>query len=94
LEKAVNDFAKNVDNIWNKNAKLTNIMKYSKSWWDNNWSKDLEKYRFLKSLEDWKLLRSMLPGDSMDMGKGYDDMIGCAIVVLVSVSCSRYHNLT
>ena len=24
------------------------------------------------------LLRSMPPGDSMDMGKGYDDMISCA----------------
>ena len=24
------------------------------------------------------LLQSMLPGNSMDMGKGYDDMIGCA----------------
>jgi len=32
LEKAINDFAKNVDNAWNKNAKLTNITKHSKSW--------------------------------------------------------------
>ena len=24
------------------------------------------------------MLRSMPPGDSMDMGQGYDDMIGCA----------------
>jgi len=24
-----------------------------------------------------ELLRLMPPGDSMDMGKGYDDMIGC-----------------
>ena len=32
-------------------------------------------------------------GDSMDMGKGYDDMIGCAIDVSVSTSCSRCYNL-
>ena len=29
-------------------------MKYSKSWWDNNCSRDLEKYRSSKSLENWK----------------------------------------
>jgi len=54
LKKAVNDFTKNIDDAWNKNAKLTNITKYSKSWWDNNCSRNLEKYRSLKSLEDWK----------------------------------------
>ena len=32
LEKAVNNFAKNVDNVWSKNMKLTNITKHSKSW--------------------------------------------------------------
>jgi len=54
LEKAVSDFVKNVDNAWNKNTKLTNIMKHSKSWWDYNCSRDLKKYRSSKSLEDWK----------------------------------------
>jgi len=54
LEKAVNDFTKNVDDVWNKNAKLINITKHSKSWWYNNCSRDLEKYRSLKSLENWK----------------------------------------
>ena len=32
------------------------------------------------------LLRSMSPGDSMDMGKGYDNMIGCA-------TCNLSHHL-
>jgi len=41
-----------------------------------------------------QMLRSILPGDSMDKGKGYDDMISCAVVVSVSASCSRCHNLT
>ena len=54
LEKAVNDFAKNVDNAWNKNAKLINITKHSKSWWNDNYSRDLKKYRSSKRLEDWK----------------------------------------
>ena len=41
-----------------------------------------------------KLLQLIPPGDSMDMGRGYDDMIGCAVVVSVSASYSRCHNLT
>ena len=28
----------------------------------------------------------------MEKGKGYDDIIGCAVVVLVSASYSRYYN--
>jgi len=35
----------------------------------------------------------MPPGNSMDMGKGYDDIIGCAVEVSVNVSCSRCYNL-
>jgi len=35
----------------------------------------------------------MPPGYSMEKGKEYDDMIGCAIVVSVSASCSRCYNL-
>jgi len=54
LENVVNDFAKNMDNVWNKNVKLTNIMRHSKSWWDDNCSSKLKKYRLSKSLEDWK----------------------------------------
>jgi len=41
-----------------------------------------------------KLLQSISPGDSIDMGRGYDDMIGYAVVVSVSALYSRYHNLT
>ena len=35
----------------------------------------------------------MPPGDSMDKGKGYVDMIGCTVVVSVSASCSRCYML-
>ena len=42
---------------------------------------------------NWKLLQSMPPGESMDIGKGYDDMISCAVDISVSASYSRYHNL-
>jgi len=52
LEKAVNNLAKDIDNAWTKNSKLTNITKHSKSWWNNNCNRNLKRYRSLKSLED------------------------------------------
>ena len=40
---------------------------------------DVDLRRSFYSKQDLKdLLRSMPLGNSMDMGKGYDDMIGCA----------------
>ena len=39
------------------------------------------------------LLRSMSPGCSKEKGKGYDNMIGYAVVVSISTSCSRCYNL-
>ena len=54
LEKTIDNFAKDVDNVWNKNGKFVNITKYSKSWWNDNCSRDLNRYRLLKRLEDWK----------------------------------------
>ena len=54
LDRAVNKFTNIVENTWLKNSKIINIIKHSKSWWNNNCSRDLEIYRILKSLEDWK----------------------------------------
>ena len=54
LENIVNELTIKVEDAWNCNAKLTNITRNSKSWWDNNCSRELEKYRTSKSLEDWK----------------------------------------
>jgi len=54
LEKVVTDFANIVESVWMKNLKIVNITKYSKSWWNDNCNKDLEKYRSLKNIEDWK----------------------------------------
>ena len=34
----------------------------------------------------------MPPGYNMEKGKGYDNMIGCTVVVSVSTSCSRCYN--
>jgi len=39
------------------------------------------------------LLQSMPLGCNMEKGKEYNNMIGYAVVVSVSASCSRYYNL-
>jgi len=60
LENVTNNFANSIDNAWMKNSKIINIMKHLKSLWNNNCSRDLEKYRNLKSLEDWKIFCRMV----------------------------------
>jgi len=54
LERVVNDFANIVDNAWTKNSKIVNITRHVKSWWNDNYNKDLAKYRSSKNIEDWK----------------------------------------
>ena len=54
LERVVIEFTKVVKYAWEKNSKFVNITKHSKSWWDTSCSRDLERYRLTRSLEDWK----------------------------------------
>ena len=62
LENIVNELTIKMEDAWNCNAKLTNITRSSKSWWDNNCSRELEKYRTLKSLEHWKSFHRTVKG--------------------------------
>ena len=52
LERVVNKFTKAVEYAWEKNLKIINITKHSKSWWDTNCSRNLERDRLTKSLDD------------------------------------------
>ena len=54
LNRVVNKFTSTVNNTWEKNSKIINIMKHSKSLWNKDYKRDLENYRLLKSLGDWK----------------------------------------
>ena len=52
LENIVNLFACIFEKTWNKNSKIVNILRYSKSWWNTSCSRDLEKYRLTRSVAD------------------------------------------
>ena len=54
LEKTINSFAKAIESTWEKNSKIINISRHSKSWQNINCSRDLEKYRSTRSLVDQK----------------------------------------
>jgi len=52
LKKIIGNFTDIVAESWKKYAKNINITKHSKSWWNKNCSRALEKYRNTKNLED------------------------------------------
>ena len=54
LKNVINLFAKAIEKTWEKNSKIVNITRHLKSWWNLNCSRDLEKYRSTRRLEDWK----------------------------------------
>ena len=56
LKNIILTFAQSIERIWEKNSKIINITKHSKSWWDENYSRDLNKYRYrsFKHIKDWK----------------------------------------
>ena len=60
LDSVINEFASSLESIWAKNSKVINIIIYSKSWWNTNCSRDLNKYRTSKRLEDWKHFKRMV----------------------------------
>jgi len=60
LDKIVNDLAQEIEYTWKKHLKIVKILKRSKSWWNNKCSHDLEIYRTIRSLEDWKTFQRMV----------------------------------
>ena len=54
LDNVINEFANEVKSAWEKNSKIINITRHSKSWQNKDYSRDLKNYRLSKNLEDWK----------------------------------------
>ena len=66
LDNVINDFANKINNAWEKLSKIINIMRHSKSWWNENCNRDLVNYRLLKNLEDWKTFQRMVKNTKSD----------------------------
>jgi len=60
LENIVDLLTYIVKRAWNKNFKIINILKHSKSWWDMSYSRDLEKYRSSRSMANWKQFKKIV----------------------------------
>ena len=60
LENTVNCLNVLIDQAWNKHAKWSRIMKHSKQWWNEDYSKSLNKYKTTKSLENWKRFKKVV----------------------------------
>jgi len=52
FKQIIHEFANNMDRIWFKNSKIVNITKYSKSWWNKECNRELERYQALKHVRD------------------------------------------
>ena len=52
LKSSVQTITHATESLWTQYLKTVNITKHSKSWWDSNCKRDLEKYRSLKCIED------------------------------------------
>ena len=60
LENVIESFASTVKWAWDKNSKIANILRHSKSWWNLSCSKNLKKYRSTQSLADWKQFEKII----------------------------------
>jgi len=58
LKSSIQTIAHTTKSLWAQYSKTINITKHSKSWWNLNCSRDLEKYRSSKCIEDWRQFRN------------------------------------
>jgi len=48
------------DELWIKYSKHVNITKYSKAWWNEEYSRDLYTYHISRSRSDWSKFKEMV----------------------------------
>ena len=58
LKDTTNSLILSIENAWRLNSKQVNIIRYSKSWWNNECNLALSNYRSTRSPENWKSFKS------------------------------------
>jgi len=58
LEETTNSLTSKIEYTWRMNSKRVNIMKHSKSWWNEECRCMLNKYRVIRNLKNWKRFKS------------------------------------
>ena len=58
IEEATKSLVSRIEYVWKLNAKQVQIMKHSKSWWNEECNRTLNNYRTTRSLDNWKLFKS------------------------------------
>ena len=58
LEEVTNSLASKIKYAWKMNSKRVNIVKHSKSWWNEKCRYALNNYRTTRNLENWKIFKS------------------------------------
>jgi len=60
LEQIINKLATSIKQAWNSNARRVKITKHSRIWWNEDCKQSLNTYRESRSLEHWKLFKSIV----------------------------------
>ena len=60
LESIINHVETSINQVWTKNAKCSRFSKHSKQWWMEECSKSLNNYRMTRSLENWRMFKSVI----------------------------------
>jgi len=84
IERSI--YVRNVDGSFNKEGPIEHMVEVNIYYQGH-------KERMEIDVIGGQILQLIPQGCNMEIGLGYDDMISCAKVVLVSTSCSRYSNL-
>jgi len=60
LERIIQELISIIDEFWIKYSKYVNITKNSKTWWNEEYSRDLSVYHTSRSISDWSKFKRIV----------------------------------